>query len=55
MFSSDWYRYNCRPDFCQRGGGRHKQERGRARTHARTFCGDGADTQTLQFHACVPE
>lgn len=51
MFSSDWYRYNCRPDFCQRGGGAHKQERARvcARTHARTFAAMGQTHRRRNF------
>lgn len=34
MFSSDWYRYNCRPDCCQRGGGVTNKSAGvHTRTH----------------------
>lgn len=40
MFSSDWYHYNCQPDFCQHDTRTNKN------THTHTLCGDETDTQT---------
>lgn len=38
MFSSDWYHYNCQPDFCR------QETRTNKNTH--TLCGGETDTQT---------